>query len=400
MPLFHYHAKDQTGKVTEGTVEAGSVALAEAALQDRGLEVVLIEAAKTRFQIPGLGPRVKAREVVIFARQLAVLQSANIPVVAALRTAARQTASAALRTLILTVADEVQGGARLSQALGRHSRVFDNFFVSMIASGETAGRLSEVLNYLADQKERDHDLAKKVQGALIYPAFIVFGMVVISVILMVYVVPQLTAQLIESGAPLPLTTRMLIGASSFLKNYGWVLLVLFVAAIVLARFALRKSPEFRRAFDQFKLRLPIFGPLLQKIQLARFTRSFHTLLEGGIEVVGSLEVVYAVVGNAYYKELVRQTVQEVGGGGSLTTVFSASPLVPPMMSQMLGVGEETGRLTHVLEKLNSFYSREVENSLTTLVSIIEPLLMVVIGLGVGLVVSAIILPMYRLAGSL
>ena len=382
--------------MSEGAVEAGSAALAEAALQDRGLEVVLIEPAVKRWQIPGLRPRISGREVVIFARQLAVLQAADIPIVAALRTAARQTATPALRALVLELAEDVEGGARFSAALSRHPRTFDQFFISMAASGETAGRLAEVLNYLADQKERDYDLAKKVQGALMYPAFIVFGMVVISVILMVYVVPQLTAQLIESGAQLPLTTRMLIGTSSFLKNYGWILLVLAVAGAVLARLALSKNPEFRRAFDKLKLQLPIFGPLLQKIQLARLTRSFHTLLQGGVDVVAALEGVYGVVGNAYYKELVRQTVQEVGGGASLTTVFAASPLVPPMMAQMLGVGEETGRLEEMLLKVAATFEAEVRSAVKRFIALLEPGIILAMGLVVGFIVVAMLMAIFSI----
>jgi len=302
-----------------------------------------------------------------------------------------------LKRILSGVSDEVASGIKLSIALSRHGKVFSSFFINMIKSGETAGRLSEVLNYLADQEEKEYDLVSKVRGAMMYPAFIISGMVVVGVILMVFVIPKLTAVLIESGATLPLTTRILIGTSKFAQGYWWLILIALIGGVVGFRLGL-KRPNFREAVDKFILRVPIIGPLLQRIYLARITRSLQILLSGGVDVVGSLEIVAGVVGNAYYERMIETTKREVSDGNSITSVMVQSPLVPPMVTQMLAVGEETGKLTAILEKLTQFYTREVDNGVTTLVSVIEPLLMVVIGIGVGLVVSSIILPMYQLAG--
>lgn len=397
MPTFKYRAKDGQGRLVSGKVEAPSVAQAEEALNERALEITLLEELPERFQIPLILRRVGARDLVIFSRQLATLVGANVPLVQSLKTMVVQTANPELKRILSGVSDEVASGTKLSVALSRHSKVFSSFFVNMIKSGETAGRLSEVLNYLADQEEKEYDLVSKVRGAMMYPAFIISGMVVVGVILMVFVIPKLTAVLIESGATLPLTTRMLIGTSKFAQEYWWLILLALIGGAVGFKFGLRRA-DFRAAVDKFMLRVPVIGPLFQRIYLARITRSLQILLSGGVDVVGALEVVGGVVGNAYYARMIQETRREVSDGNSITSVMLQSSLVPPMVTQMLAVGEETGKLTAILEKLTQFYTREVDNAVTTLVSVIEPLLMVVIGIGVGLVVSSIILPMYQLAG--
>ena len=398
MSTFLYRAKDTVGRLISGKVEAASEELAQEVLNERNLQIVVLHEIREQFRIPFALHRVTARDLVIFSRQLSTLVAANVPLLQSLRTLIAQTASRELKRILGEVADEVEAGTRLSLALSRHPRVFNTFFVSMVKSGETAGRLGDVLNYLADQTEKEYDLVSKVRGAMMYPAFIVCGMIVVGVILLIFVIPKLTSVLLESGAPLPLTTRMLIGVSQFLKHYWWIFLILLVGGVVVGKLGLRKQ-EVRERFDKLKLQIPVLGGLFQKIYLARITRSLQILLSGGVDVVGSLSVVGEVVGNAYYERIIEETRREVEDGNPLTGVFAQSPLVPPMVTQMLAVGEETGKLTSILEKLTAFYTREVDNAVTTLVSVIEPLLMVVIGLAVGVVVASIILPMYRLAGS-
>lgn len=396
MPTFRYRVKNKGGQLATGKVEAANLSLAEQALTERGLEIILLEEFRQRFNLPFRG-RVTARDLVIFSRQLSTLAGAKVTLVQALHTLVNQTASKELKKVLASVADDVEAGARLSFALAKYPRVFDSFFVNMIKSGETAGRLAEVLNYLADQTEKEYDLISKVRGAMMYPAFIIVGMIIISIVLLIFVIPQLTAVLLESGGELPLTTRLLIGASGLMKRFWWLVILGAIGLGVGFKLGLRNL-RFKERVDTFKLRIPILGTLLQKIYLARVTRSLQILLSGGVDVVGALEVVGGVVGNAYYERLIRETKREVADGNSINTVLVQSALVPPMVPQMLAVGEETGQLAGILEKLTNFYTREVDNGVTTLVSVIEPLLMVVIGVGVGLVVASIILPMYRLAG--
>lgn len=396
MPLFHYHARDKDNKIRSGVIEAPTEDAASGILRDRGFEVMEMEERKKQSFAWAFLERISVKDFVVFARQLAVLIGAKVPVVRALQTAARQTTHRRFGAILGDVADDVESGTPFSLALSRFPRVFDDFFVNMVKSGETSGRLDEVLNYLADQKEKDYDLMSKIRGAMIYPTFIVVGMFLVGIAMMVFVIPQLTAVLQESGAKLPFTTRLLIGTSGFMQKFWWLLLLAAAGLSGGWRYALGVH-EFRSAWDRFKVRLPIIGGILQRIYLVRFTRSLDTLMAGGVDVVEGLRTASDVVGNAAYRDLLLQTMKAVEDGNAMTTVLAKSPLVPNMVHQMLAVGEETGRLREILAKLTSFYGREIDNSVTNLVSIIEPLIMIVIGAAVGLIVSAIILPMYQLA---
>lgn len=343
--------------------------------------------------------RVKVKDLVVFSRQLSVIVSATIPLVQGLRILVNQTESPVLKTVISEVADDVEGGAKLSAALARHPNVFDGFFVNIIKSGETSGKLDEVLNYLADQKEKDYDLMSKIRGAMIYPIFIVGGLVVVGGLMMIFVIPQLTSVLKETGVDLPLSTKILIAVSDFFVNFWWLLLLFVGFIAVLFRLAI-KTNSGRWYWDLLKLRLPIFGKMFQEIILVRFTRSLYTLVTGGVSLTKSLEIVSDVVSNSVYQELIRETAREVEDGNSMASVFLQSKEVPPMVSQMLNLGEKTGRVDEILEKLANFYSREVSNMVANLVTLLEPLIMMLMGVAVGVLVSAIILPMYNLAASL
>lgn len=397
MPIFHYHARDRQGKIVTGEADASSEKIAADTLRDRGFEIIDLKIVKRRaLRIPFL-ERISARDFVIFSRQLSVLIDADIPLVQSLKTVARQTVNKNFQKVLNQVVDEVEAGSKFSLALSRRPKIFDNFFINMIKSGETTGRLSDVLGYLADQKEKDYDLISKIRGAMMYPSFILIGMLGVVAVLLIFVVPQLTGVLLESGAELPLTTKILIGVSAFLKKYWLLILLFFVILIILFKYLL-KNKSARIIWDNFKLRIPIIGTLFQKIYLVRFTRSLETLLVGGVDIVSSLKVASEVVGNAVYKKLIEETTKAVEDGNPIISVFEKSKLIPSMINQMLSVGEETGRLREILSRLTAFYSREIDNGVTNLVSIIEPIIIVVIGVGVGVIVSAIIMPMYKLAG--
>ena len=401
MPQFRYKAKDENNETTEGLVQAASQEVAAEMLSDQNLTVLSIVEEKTSFWEGSLKilNRVKIKDLVIFSRQLSVIVSATIPLVQGLRILVSQTESPVLKTVISEVADDVEGGAKLSAALNRHQHIFSDFFINIIKSGETSGKLDEVLNYLADQQEKDYDLVAKIRGAMIYPAFIVGGLFVVGTLMMMFVIPQLVSVLEETGVDLPLSTKILIATSHFLTNYWWLLAIILVTLIVSVRIALR-TRKGRRYWDTLKLKLPIFGKLFQKIILVRFARSLHTLITGGVALTKSLDIVADVVGNDVYKDLIKRTAAEVEDGNPIATVFLPSKQVPVMVSQMLNLGEKTGRIDDILDKLANFYSREVSNMVTNLVTLMEPLIMVVMGVAIGILVSAIILPMYNLASSL
>ena len=400
MPFFDYLAVNEECEEVAGVVDAISDEVALGTLTDQGL---LVLSLKTREDKRGftkeitLFSRVKVKDLVVFSRQLAVMVSATLPVVAALRILVNQIESVPLKIMVSEVADAVDGGARLSDALARHPKAFSNFYVSMIRSGETAGKLDEVLNYLADQQEKDYDLVSKTRGAMMYPAFILFGLVAVGFVMMVFVIPKLTEVLAESGAALPFTTQLLISISGFFKSFWWLFLLLAAGLFFGLRWY-RKTAAGKKHTDFLILKLPVFGPLIfQKMYLVRFTRSLSTLITGGVSLTEALAITADIVGNEVYREVIRQTIKEVEDGNPIATVFKESKVVPNMVTQMLAVGEQTGRLDTVLNKLSDFYSREVDNAVGNLVTLIEPFILMLMGVGVGIMVAAILLPMYNLA---
>ena len=342
--------------------------------------------------------RVPAKALVIFSRQLSVMIAAGVPLVKALRSLTVQTSHPRLRSIIEEVASDIDGGSRLSDAMAAHPIVFSPFTVNMIRSGETTGRLAQVLEYLADQEEKDYDLRSKIRGAMMYPAFVLSGMAVLGFLMMTFVIPKLTGTLQETGVALPITTKILIAVSDFFVHFWYVIIIVFVFVVAGVRVGIR-TPIGRRIWDTIKLRLPVFGNLFRHIIIVRMTRSMETLLAGGVDTVTALGAVAEIVSNVVYRDILLETKAEVEDGNSLTTVFATTPEVPTMLTQMLAVGEETGALQEVLRRLSGFYGREVENLVTGMVTLIEPVIMVVMGVAVGVMVSAIILPMYSLASA-
>jgi len=294
------------------------------------------------------------------------------------------------------VANEVEGGARLSDAMEKYPHVFSAFFTNMIRSGETTGQLADVMNYLADQQERDYDTRSKLKGAMTYPLFVLASMFIVGIVMMVYVVPKLTNTLLEAGAELPLPTKLLIGASDFMVAYWWLILIGLAIFGVLFYFW-RKTPTGRYQFDSLLLRVPILGQLIGDMYVVRFTQSMATLMKGGMTITQSLEVAAGVMENYVWKKMVLDTIQSVNDGEPLVAVMERSKFVPAMAVQMLSVGEEAGKLNDVLLRLSDFYQRSLSNTSANLLSLLEPLIMVILGLGVGVMVSAIMLPLYNLS---
>ncbi len=401
MPYFRYKVKDKSGSTLSGLIQSVSSSIAADILSDQGLTLISLQEEKAKDWNSSLKflNRVGIKDLVIFSRQLSVIISATIPLVQGLRILVTQTENPSLRAVISEIADDVEGGAKFSASLSRHPHVFNDFFVNIVKSGETSGKLDEVLNYLADQQEKDYDLISKIRGAMIYPAFIISGLIIVAALMMIFVIPQLTSILMETGTDLPVSTKILINSSNFLSTYWWLLLIVLVVFFISIRLLISTS---RGAYywDTLKLKWPIFGKLYQKIVLIRFCRSLHTLITGGVSLTRSLDIVSDVVGNETYKKIIKETKLEVEDGNSIVTVFLRSKEVPIIVSQMLKIGEKTGRIDEILDKLSSFYSREVDNMVTNLTTIIEPLIMIFMGVAVGILVAAVILPMYNLAAAL
>lgn len=402
MAFFSYQARTVQGEPIKGVVEAPTEEAASNELRDRQLIVLrLQERSSTSLpqRLRQLLNRVSAKELTFFSRQFSVLISATIPVVRSLRILTRQTSNNYFKQVIADVAAEVDGGSKLSQALGKYPRVFDQFFVHMVRAGETTGRLDEVFQYLATQKEKDYNLVSRVRGALIYPSFISAVMVVVGVLMVIYVIPPISDILTQSGAKIPFTTQILINLSYVFTHYWWlVLLMLAVTGVSIAAYV--RTPSGKYALDFLKIRLPIMGKIYQRIVLGRFSVSLASLLTSGVPLPTALKIVADIVNNAVYHELIMKTVKEVESGNAISTVFVRSTMVPPMVAQMMNVGEETGKLDAILEKLGNFYAQEVDASLTVLTSLIEPVIIILLGLAAFVMVTGILSPIYNATASI
>ncbi len=396
--LFDYRAKTPQGQEVVGQIEAQDKNEATKVLSDQGFIVLGLERHKKvdlmNIELPFLN-RIKTKDLVMFSRQLAVMSSATLPIVQALRILVEQTDNPRFKRIITEIADDVDGGEKLSSAMERH-KLFSPFYIAMIKSGETSGSLDKVLNYLADEQEKDYAMMSKIKGAMIYPAFILTALCGVGIIMMVFVVPKITAILQETGGELPIATKILIGTSEFMVTYWWAILIFIIGLVVGFKFLMRQ-PVAKRYWDYLKLKLPVFGPLFQKIYLVRFMRSMATLVEGGVPITASLNIVSDVVGNAFYKDLILRTAKGVQDGASIASLFLETKEMPSMIAHMISVGEKTGRIGEVLNKMTSFYAREVEGAVANLISLIEPMIMIIMGLGVGIMVAAVIMPMYSMS---
>lgn len=401
MPYFRYKANDIENRTIEGMIQSASAEVAAEVLEERQLTILSLVEEKVSLGERSLKMfnRVKSKDIVVFSRQLSVIISATIPLVQGLKILVNQTENKILKGIISEISDDVEGGATLSSALSRHPEIFDNFFISIIRAGETSGKLDEVLEYLAAQQESDYDLSSKMKGAMIYPAFIISGLGIVGGIMMVSVLPKLTEVLTESGTELPFATKVLILITDFMAAYWWLIVIVIIILAVGFKIFI-KTEIGRRTWDNFVLRIPVFGQLNQEVIIVRFATSLNTLMSGGVSLTKSLEVVSDVVSNTVYKDIMLQTAKEVEDGNSIASVMLKSKEVPPMVSQMLNLGEKTGRLEDILNKISNFYSREVSNKVSNLVALIEPFVMIILGLAVGGLVAAVLLPMYSLSMSM
>jgi len=399
MPIYKYVAVNYRGKRVNGLMNAANQRAAAERLDEVGLKAISFKdkTGSLELKILTIFNPVRIKDLVVFSRQFSVMISANLSLVQSLRIAAEQTASVSLKMIVSEIAYEVDNGSTLSAAMIKRPKIFTPFYSNVIKSGETSGHLDEVLNYLADEMEKDFDMTAKIKGAMIYPLFVLGGLGVVGIMMMIFVVPKLMDVMSETGGALPFSTRIVMGISNFLVNFWWIVAILAVGIFIFARMLL-STPGGRKMVDFFKLKLPVFGNLFQLIYIVRFTRSMNTLIVGGVSISKSLEVASDVVGNLVFKDLIQKSQKAVEEGSSLSKVFMESSVIPKMVPQMIVVGEKTGKLDVVLSKITDFYSREISNILANLVSLMEPSIMVVMGVAVGVMVAAVIMPMYNLAG--
>lgn len=399
---FNYQARSKKGEVQTGTVEASSREAALALLQKNNLFVTFLEKAGAARPFYTkkikLWERISQKDLVNFSRQLALMFKAEIPLVQSLQAIAEQTKNPGLKEKILTLSQEVEGGTPFSQALATFPKLFSTFYVSMVKSGEASGTLSESLSYLADHLEREYHLSAKIQGAMIYPILIVVVVIGVLVMMMFFVIPNMTKVLIESGQELPAVTKAVIALSNFLRAWGWLVLIAMIALFIFLR-RYFKTIKGKRLKDKYILRLPLIGSFLKMIYLSRFAENLSTLIGGGLPIVNALEITGEIIGNDVYQTIVLQVRDEVKKGEKISKVLTKHPgEFPPILTQMVVVGEKTGTLDKSLMNVVNFYGKEVERSIDTLLSILEPVMIIFLGGIVAGLMGSVLLPLYKMTG--
>ena len=375
--------------------------VAVSTLQRRNLIVSSIEPAAKKSFLPtefSLFRSVSNRDVVILSRQIATLFEAHVSALRIFRLLAVETDNKYLGEVLTEVADDVQGGSPISKALARHPKTFTLFYVNMVRSGEEAGKLSETFVYLADYLDRTYEVASKAQNALIYPAFVVAVFFVVMGLMLTMVIPNISQILLDSGQEIPVYTKIVIGISSFLVDYGIFFLILVAVAVFLSYRALQTT-EGKLFFDRVKLEAPYLGDLYKKLYLSRIADNLATMLLSGVPVIEAVEITGSVVGSATYEGILKTAGDDIKGGSSISEALGQHAEVPGIMIAMIKVGEETGELGNTLTTLAKFYRREVTTAVDTLVSLIEPLMIVFLGLGVGTLLAAVLIPIYNISGS-
>ncbi len=396
---FAYKARTKDGELQIGNIEASSREAAVSVLLKHGLFVLSVGVTQKRQFLKGVFDffeRVKANDLMIFTRQFATLLASQVPLADSLRNLYKQTNKPVLKEIIKEMSSDIDSGFSLSQALARHPGAFSEFYTNMIKSAEVTGRLSEVLDFLADYLEKHSILMSKVRNATIYPIFVIVLFSVVIIVMLTMVLPQLAPIFEEAGVSLPLFTRALMSGGMFILNWWWaiVMALVFLLVLVVDYF---QTEEGKAIFNEVSLRLPIFGSLFRNLYLSRFGESARVLIRGGLTIPQAIEVSSHTMGNHVYRDSLREAAQKIRKGKQLSQALEESPNFPPLVSQLVAVGESTGRLEDLLGRIADFYRRQVEDMASNLVELIQPILLVVIGLMVAGLFASILLPLYNIA---
>lgn len=398
--LYNYKALEQSGLTKEGSIDAVSLEVAIDSLQKRGLIIASIdEADKEPWYLKfSIGEKVKNKDVVILSRQISTLFGASVSALKIFALLSGEIENRHLKKSMIEVADDLQAGSSISKALAKHPDIFSDFYVNMVKAGEETGKLNETFEYLADHLDRNYEVVSKAKNALIYPIFVVGVFIAVMVLMFTIIIPKISVILLDSGQPVPIYTAIVFGISDFLINYGVLFLV---ALVVLAFFLVRflQTSEGKRAIGRLKLEVPYVGDLYQKLYLSVISDNLATMILSGIPMVRAIEVTANVVGNDIYKNILSESGVAVKSGSSLSQSLMQYEEVPSILTQVIKVGEESGELGDILKTMARFYQREVMNAVDTLVSLIEPVMIVALGLGVGILLASVLIPIYNIANT-
>lgn len=395
---YRYKAKHLgQDKIEKGVIEANSQTEAAQKLREQNLLALNITEEKgtgrglTLFK----SKRVPLKEKIIFSRQLAVMIKAGLPIVKAIDALSKQTENQYFKEILQECIIGIKGGSTLSKTLARYPKVFPDIYIAVITAGEQTGQLSEVLTNLAFQQEKDADLISKIKSAMIYPSVILASLIGVAVLIVVFVIPSLEGIFADAGSQLPLLTRILLGTSKFTRSYYYIELAVILSLIYGARVWFRTSSG-RAFYDKLKIKVPIFGPLTKKVYMARFSRTFAMLTKANLPILSSIKIVRNTIANVHYQAAFERVEKHVESGRPLSWALEREKLFPPMVYQLVNLGEQSGSMEDVLLEVANFYDDEVDTTSKNLSTLLEPILLILMGIGVGFVVAAVLGPIYGL----
>jgi type IV pilus assembly protein PilC len=394
--VFLWEGKTRQGSVQKGEIAANNKEEVMALLRKQNITPVNVSAKPKEIKLSFGQPKITDKDIVILTRQLATMIDAGLPLVQCLEILGSQTENKSLAKVIVQVRSDVESGATFADALKKHPKVFDNLYVNMVAAGEAGGILDTILGRLAAYMEKFAKIKRQIKSAMIYPSVILFVAVAVVALLLVVVVPMLAAMFKESGQALPLPTRIVIAVSDFLKSWGGLILFLSIVGGIVGLKQWRKTESGLRATDRIAMQIPVMGSLIVRVSVAKFTRTLGTLMTSGVPILEGLIIVAKTAGNKIVEEAIMQTRQSVSEGKTLAEPLSKAKVFPAMVTQMISVGEATGALDNMLNKIADFYDEEVDSAVAALTSMLEPMLMIFLGTTVGFVIIAMYMPIFQM----
>lgn len=402
--IFTYKALDERNSPTEGTIDSQSKEIAITSLQRRGWTILSLEESgksKNIFLLGGgsLFGGIKTKDVVILSRQMSTLFTAQVSALRIFQLLASEVEKPALQKVLTEVADDIQSGSPISTSLAKHPKVFDVFYTNMVKAGEESGKLDETFLFLADYMERNYEVSSKVKNALIYPAFVIATFIIVMVLMLTVVIPKISVIITESGQDIPVYTKAVIALSNFLIDFGPIFIIL-VAVFGFISVKYLFSPSGKNFLSRMKIELPYVSNLYKKLYLSRIADNLNTMLTSGIPMLKALELTSDVIDNTIYESIMTDVIEDVKGGFALSDAFGKHSEIPGILVAMTRVGEETGEVGSILKTLARFYQREVVSAVDTLVDLIEPLMIVMLGLGVGFLLASVLIPIYNISSNI
>jgi type IV pilus assembly protein PilC len=397
--VFTWEGKTRQGAVQKGELQANNKEEVFALLRKQNITPINVAAKAKQLKLSFGAPKVQDKDIVILTRQLATMIDAGLPLVQCLDILGAQTENPTLAKTMIQVRTDVEGGSTFSDALKKHPKVFDNLYTNMVAAGEAGGILDTILQRLAAYMEKFAKIKKQIKSAMIYPAVILFVAVAVVSLLLIVVVPMLADMFKEAGQALPLPTRIVMAISDFLKSWGGLGTLIGIVASIIGLKQWRKTLKGLQVTDAIALKIPIAGDLIRKVAVAKFTRTLGTLLTSGVPILEGLIITARTAGNKVVEEAIMTTRQSVSEGKTLSDPLSKAKVFPPMVTQMISVGEATGALDNMLSKIADFYDDEVDTAVGTLTSLLEPMLMIFLGITVGFVIVAMYMPIFQMGAA-